>query len=135
VLAAKVFLFLAKIVLGGSNSIHNYNYIDQFLSSAPKPADTDPSPDKFLISPLTGEQIPAHKIQEHMRIGLLDPSWHEKRDRSMPAKRDEEVYAPGASIGSSLRQLAERRTDIFGVGVEETQIGKKVSQQWCFRTF
>jgi len=27
--------------------------------------------DKFLISPITGEQIPADKIQEHMRIGTL----------------------------------------------------------------
>lgn len=41
-------------------------------------------------------------------------------------KEQEEVYAHGGSIESSLKQLAERRTDIFGVGVEETQIGKKV---------
>ncbi len=27
------------------------------------------TPDKFLISPITGEKIPADKIQEHMRIG------------------------------------------------------------------
>ena len=25
--------------------------------------------DKFLISPITNEKIPAHKVQEHMRIG------------------------------------------------------------------
>jgi splicing factor 3A subunit 1 len=42
------------------------------------------------------------------------------------AKGDEEVFAGGSSIGSSLKMLAERRTDIFGVGLEETQIGKKV---------
>lgn len=33
----------------------------------------------------------------------------------------------GTSIESSLKQFAERRTDIFGSGMEETAIGKKVS--------
>ncbi len=62
--------------------------------------------------------------------GLLDPKWIEQRDRTVGEKRNqEEVYAPGAAIGSSLKQLAERRTDIFGMGAEETQIGKKV---WPF---
>ena len=45
-------------------------------------------------------------------------------------KEQEEVYAHGGSIESSLKQLAERRTDIFGVGVEETQIGKKLFNDW-----
>ncbi|CAI6348140.1 unnamed protein product [Macrosiphum euphorbiae] len=39
------------------------------------------------------------------------------------------VYAPGAAIEASLKQLAERRTDIFGVGVEETAIGKKIGEE------
>ncbi|KAH9490718.1 splicing factor 3a, subunit 1 [Bulinus truncatus] len=35
-----------------------------------KPAPpSEPSPDQFMISPITGEKIPAHKVQEHMRIG------------------------------------------------------------------
>lgn len=64
--------------------------------------------------------------------GLLDPKWIQERQRAMNEKKEqEEVYAPGVSIESSLKQLAERRTDIFGVGVEETQIGKKV----CFQQF
>ncbi|MBO8666575.1 hypothetical protein INO76_16230, partial [Staphylococcus aureus] len=41
----------------------------------------------------------------------------------------ESVYAPGAAIEASLKQLAERRTDIFGVGVEETAIGKKIGEE------
>lgn len=41
-------------------------------------------------------------------------------------QEQEDVYAPGTSIEMSLKGLAERRTDIFGVGIEETQIGKKV---------
>lgn len=34
------------------------------------------------------------------------------------------VYAHGTAIEASLKLLAERRTDIFGVGDEETAIGK-----------
>lgn len=57
----------------------------------------------------------------------MDPKWIEERNRSLSEKREQEdVFATSASIESSLKQLAERRTDIFGVGVEETQIGKKV---------
>lgn len=36
------------------------------------------------------------------------------------------MYAQGSAIGDQLKHLAERRTDIFGSGAEETQIGKKV---------
>lgn len=49
-----------------------------------------------LISPLTGTKIPANKVQEHMRIGLLDPRWVEQRDNYIHDKRNQEsVYAPG----------------------------------------
>lgn len=40
-----------------------------------------------------------------------------------------QVYAAGTAIESSLKQLAERRTDIFGVGDEETGIGKKLGEE------
>ncbi|XP_066995225.1 splicing factor 3A subunit 1 [Anabrus simplex] len=89
-----------------------------------------PAPDEFLISPITGEKIPASKVQEHMRIGLLDPRWVEQRDRQIQDKMNQEtVYAPGSAIEASLKQLAERRTDIFGVGDEETAIGKKIGEE------
>lgn len=48
---------------------------------AQKPAAKAPAPDEFLISPITGEKIPASKMAEHMRIGLLDPRWIEQRDK------------------------------------------------------
>ncbi|KAG8194724.1 hypothetical protein JTE90_026374 [Oedothorax gibbosus] len=93
-----------------------------------KPA--PPVTEQFLISPITGERIPADKMQEHMRIGLLDPRWVEQRDRAVQEKMtQEEVYAQGSSIESSLKQFAERRTDIFGSGVEETAIGKKIGEE------
>ena len=85
---------------------------------------------KFLVSPITGEQIPAEKIQEHMRIGLLDPKWIEQRDRALAERREqEEVYAQGSAISDQLKDLAARRTDIFGSGAEETQIGKKIGEE------
>ncbi|XP_012938443.1 splicing factor 3A subunit 1 [Aplysia californica] len=94
---------------------------------APPP---EPTSDQYMISPITGEKIPAHKVQEHMRIGLLDPKWMEDRQRSQAEKQDqEEVFAPGSAIDSNLKQLAERRTDIFGIGTEETQIGKKIGEE------
>ena len=37
------------------------------------------------------------------------------------------VYYTGIDVSNTLKQLAERRTDIFGKGGEETMIGKKVS--------
>ncbi|XP_074652831.1 splicing factor 3A subunit 1-like [Tubulanus polymorphus] len=86
--------------------------------------------DQYLISPITGEKIAADKVAEHVRIGLLDRKWIEQRDRSMSEKREqEEVFAPGVSIGSNLKKLSERRTDIFGIGLEETQIGKKIGEE------
>ncbi|XP_066500734.1 splicing factor 3A subunit 1 [Hoplias malabaricus] len=95
---------------------------------ASKPQPVVQPQDEYLISPITGEKILASKMQEHMRIGLLDPRWLEQRDRSIRERQiEEEVYAPGLDIESSLKQLAERRTDIFGV--EETAIGKKIGEE------
>ncbi|QQP40803.1 Spliceosome associated proteinlike [Caligus rogercresseyi] len=89
--------------------------------------------EEYLVSPITGERIHASKVQEHMRIGLLDPRWVEERDKQLSAKASEEqVFAPGQSIENSLKHLAERRTDIFGVGEEaaqETAIGKKIGEE------
>lgn len=52
--------------------------------------------DDYLISPITGEKIPASKVQEHMRIGLLDPRWVEQRDKQVTDKMNQEtVYAAG----------------------------------------
>lgn len=86
--------------------------------------------DEYLISPITGEKIPASKVSEHMRIGLLDPRWVEQRDKHTVEKINQDnVFAAGTAIEASLKQLAERRTDIFGVGDEETVIGKKLGEE------
>ncbi|KAI2809692.1 splicing factor 3a, subunit 1 [Blomia tropicalis] len=87
-------------------------------------------PDSYVISPITGEKILAEKLQDHMRFSLLDPRWVEQRDRTIQEKiQQEEVYAAGSAIESSLKNLAERRTDIFGSGDAETIIGKKIGEE------
>ncbi|KAL5269193.1 hypothetical protein ACHWQZ_G002874 [Mnemiopsis leidyi] len=86
--------------------------------------------DNWVISPITGERIRAEDLQEHMRVALLDPRWREQRDRALEErKRHEDPYAPGIDVSNTLKQLAERRTDIFGKGSEETMIGKKIGEE------
>ena len=89
--------------------------------------------EQYLVSPITGEKVLASKVQEHMRIGLLDPRWVEERDKQITARAiEDQVYAPGQAIENSLKHLAERRTDIFGVGeaaAEEAAIGKKMGEE------
>ncbi|RDD44977.1 Splicing factor 3A subunit 1 [Trichoplax sp. H2] len=84
---------------------------------------------QYLISPLTGEKVPVDKMDEHMKYGLLDPEWRSDRDRSMKERMEQlAVYAVGGDIGDHLKNLASRRTDIFGAADEETIIGKKIGE-------
>ncbi|CAG0896365.1 unnamed protein product [Cyprideis torosa] len=69
-------------------------------------------------------------VQEHMRIGLLDPRWVEERDRMVHEKvHGENVYATGKAVEETLAQFAERRTDIFGGADAEAAIGKKIGEE------
>ncbi|VDN55427.1 unnamed protein product [Dracunculus medinensis] len=86
--------------------------------------------DKWIISPLTGERIPADKLQEHMRYNTVDSQYKEQRERELSDRNEEEpVYAPGADISTNIGKFAERRTDIFGHGAEQTIIGKKLGEE------
>lgn len=96
----------------------------------PRPSAGATSSDQYLVSPITGERIAPDKVGQHLRINMLDPRWLEDRDRQMAEKTNQDtVFATGESIRSSLKQLAERRTDIFGAGDEETIIGKKIGEE------
>ncbi|KAG9509879.1 DNA mismatch repair protein Msh6, partial [Fragariocoptes setiger] len=87
-------------------------------------------PDAYFISPITNERVPADQLQHHVRYGLIDPSWIEQKDRQIQAKiNQEDVLASGAQMESSLKHLAERRTDIFGSGDKETEIGRKIDEE------
>lgn len=75
-----------------------YHFVSRVIPAS-KPQPPASAPDEYLVSPITGEKIPASKMQEHMRIGLLDPRWLEQRDRSIREKQgDDEVYAPGEEV-------------------------------------
>uniref|UniRef100_A0A8C0YGK0 Splicing factor 3A subunit 1 n=1 Tax=Cyprinus carpio carpio TaxID=630221 RepID=A0A8C0YGK0_CYPCA len=66
---------------------------------ASKPLPPVSVPDEYLISPITGEKIQASKMQEHMRIGLLDPRWLEQRDRSIRERQiEEEIQKPEEKV-------------------------------------
>lgn len=111
---------------------HDKVIVKKYDPKQTKPTITSnkPTGDDFLISPITGEKIPASKVAEHMRIGLLDPRWVEQRDKHTVEKLTQDnVFAAGTAIEASLKQLAERRTDIFGIGDEETVIGKKLGEE------
>ncbi|KAG7167454.1 splicing factor 3A subunit 1-like [Homarus americanus] len=94
------------------------------------PSGTTGASDQYLVSPITGERIAPDKVGQHLRINMLDPRWLEDRDRQLAERSNQDtVFATGDSIRSSLKQLAERRTDIFGAGDEETIIGKKIGEE------
>lgn len=68
------------------------------------------SGDNYLISPLTSEKIPANKVQEHMRIGLLDPRWVEQRDKHIQDRINQEtVYAGGINSFSNFNYILGTR--------------------------
>eukprot|EP00795_Rhopilema_esculentum_P012737 gene12737-3463_t len=110
----------------------NVNIRRDYDPKAPKPPppSSAPPPDKYLISPLTGEKVPAEAMAEHMKINLLDPRWKELKQRAADEKRQQEqMFAEGVSVGSTLKDLAQYRPDIFGVGAEEIMIGKKAGDE------
>ena len=86
-----------------------------------------PQGDTYFKSPLTGELIPAASMSEHMRISMLDPRWIEQRQKEKQEREThEEVLASGMSIEKNLKRMAEYRSDMFGSGVEEALIGRKL---------
>ncbi|PAV59164.1 hypothetical protein WR25_24592 [Diploscapter pachys] len=89
--------------------------------------------DKWIISPLTGERIPAEKLEEHIRYNTMDSQYKEDRERFQEEKKNEEpVLAHGGDISKHLGKFAERRSDIFGVGAagaEQTIIGQKLGEE------
>ena len=71
----------------------------------------------FMISPITGQQVPVEQMAEHMRIALLDPKWKEKSGL-VKAGEKEDTLAQGDDVGRSLAKMAAKRKDIFGTDEE-----------------
>ena len=71
-----------------------------------------------------------------MCVALLDPNWIQRREKELAEQQEKEhVYEPGSHVGLELKKFAERRTDIFGTGAQETIIGKKVKHFFVFYRF
>lgn len=88
-----------------------------------------PPPDTYFVSPITNERIPVDQIHDHVRYNLSDPRHLEKKQQMLQEKVNEEtVFASGSQIQDSLKNLAERRTDIFGMN-EETDIGRRLGEE------
>lgn len=111
------------------------------------------SAEKWIISPLTGERVPADRLADHMRLlcppfpalssltrrlswpryNTVDSQYYEKREREREAADAKApVYAPGVDISSNIKAFAERRSDIFGVGEKgaaQTIIGKRIDEE------
>jgi len=86
--------------------------------------------ENYFVSPITNERIPVDKIHEHVRYNLSDPRYLEKKDQMLQERINEEaVFASGSQIQSSLKSLAERRTDIFGMNDKETAIGRRIGEE------
>ena len=56
-----------------------HNYDPKATAPSMVPGGAPGTDEQMLISPLTGERVPASKMAEHMRIGLLDPKWVEQK--------------------------------------------------------
>ncbi|KAI6174614.1 Splicing factor 3A subunit 1 [Aphelenchoides bicaudatus] len=93
-----------------------------------------PLPDKYIISPLTNERISATQLGDHMRYNTVAPQYKEQRDRDLIERQEEDalINSSGTEISRNIALLAERRSDIFGVGVqggEQTAIGQKLGEK------
>lgn len=87
-------------------------------------------PNDYFVSPITNERIPVDKIHEHVRYNLSDPKYLEKKDQMLKERMNEDaVFASGSQIQDSLKNLAERRTDIFGMNDAEAAIGQRIGEE------
>ncbi|XP_076916665.1 uncharacterized protein LOC143576476 [Bidens hawaiensis] len=79
----------------------------QWLAAAPK-----------LVSPITGEPVPVHKMSEHMHTCVTDPKYKEQKE-SLFREIREATLAQDDRISKTIVWLARTRPDIFGTTQEE----------------
>ncbi|KAL1806971.1 hypothetical protein ACET3Z_030039 [Daucus carota] len=76
------------------------------------PAERDPN--KYVVSPITGELILINEMSEHMRISLIDPKFKEQKERMFAKIRDSTTLAQDDDISKNIMGLARTRPDLFG---------------------
>lgn len=87
-------------------------------------------PNKFVVSPITGELVPIGEMAEHMRISLIDPKYREQKE-AMMAKIRGTTKANDDEIGRNLVGLSRSLPHIFGTTQEEMSalVGKQIAEQ------
>ncbi|EDQ86920.1 uncharacterized protein MONBRDRAFT_33566 [Monosiga brevicollis MX1] len=106
--------------------------IREYDPKAKKPVQKRNAAGELLLeSPITGELIPESQMAEHMRVNLLDPKWREDKARQEEEarKRQEMHQLQGSGTMQHLKGIAAKRTDIFGAGDVETEIGRQVGAE------
>jgi len=95
------------------------------LVPAPQPKRPVSKPGvKTAICPKCGQAIPLNEMEEHMKIELAGASRIGGLPRAKPVENKQASLAEGDEIAATLRGIAERRTDIFGVNDDEVEIGR-----------
>ena len=71
--------------------------------------------------PYCDQSIPEDELTEHIRIELLDPKWKQQKQDLEKRRAQAQQMQQGADIATSLRNLAQARTDLFGDEVDEEE--------------
>uniref|UniRef100_A0A0G4F3Q9 SURP motif domain-containing protein n=1 Tax=Chromera velia CCMP2878 TaxID=1169474 RepID=A0A0G4F3Q9_9ALVE len=66
------------------------------------------------ICPITGREVRAEEMTEHLRILLLDPKWKEQKDRLLEKAKKESAFAGGSAVENNLAAFVAHRPDLFG---------------------
>ncbi|TIB36333.1 hypothetical protein E3P86_02531 [Wallemia ichthyophaga] len=85
-------------------------------------------PQGFSRSPISGALVPNEEFANHLRIELLDPKWQEKKEYAESRRQASVLLQQGADVASSLKNLAQGRTDIFGQDREKAELRRKEAE-------
>lgn len=72
--------------------------------------------------------MPNEEFANHLRIELLDPKWQEKKEYAESRRQASVLLQQGADVASSLKNLAQGRTDIFGQDREKAELRRKEAE-------
>jgi len=67
---------------------------------------------KMVKCPITGQQVEADKLSEHLRVVLLDPQWKKQKELLIGRAK---LSGPSVDIAASLADFVGKRPDLFGV--------------------
>lgn len=71
------------------------------------------SHETLQICPICQQKIPLSRMDEHIRLELLDPKWTEQKKIYQEKIKDSNIIDSGIDVGKHLSQLAKKRSDIF----------------------